>query len=87
MNRVVIDLRVREIVIDVLGVTEDKVVPDASFKDSLGADSIGMFELYMAVENEFPINDVDDDIRAKILTVGDLADYLEKTLNVGLAKK
>jgi len=69
--------KVKEIVIDRLGVTEDVVTNEASFVDDLGADSLDIVELVMAIEEEFEIEIPDEDAE-KVVTVGDVVDYLKE---------
>ena len=68
--------RVKKIVVEHLGVEEDKVTPDASFIDDLGADSLDIVELVMAFEEEFGV-EIPDDAAEKISTVKDAIDYIE----------
>ena len=72
--------RLKEIVVDQLGVEAEEVVPSASFIDDLGADSLDLVELIMALEEEFsnPSRKVEipDEDAEKILTVQDAMDYL-----------
>ncbi len=68
--------RVKKIVVEHLGVEEDKVTPDASFIDDLGADSLDIVELVMAFEEEFGV-EIPDDAAEKINTVGDANTYIE----------
>ncbi len=68
--------KVKEIVVDQLGVDEDDVSLDASFIDDLGADSLDIVELIMAFEEEFDIEIPDDDAE-KITTVGEAVEYIE----------
>ena len=68
--------RVKKIVVEHLGVEEDKVTPDASFIDDLGADSLDIVELVMAFEEEFGV-EIPDDAAEKIATVGDANKYIE----------
>ena len=68
--------RVKKIVVEHLGVEEDKVTPDASFIDDLGADSLDIVELVMAFEEEFGV-EIPDDAAEKINTVGDANQYIE----------
>ena len=72
-----IDERVRDLVVDQLGVSEDQVNPQASFIDDLGADSLDTVELVMAFEEEFGI-DIPDDDAEKMSSVGDAIKYLEE---------
>lgn len=67
--------RVKEIVAEQLGVEESQVVPEASFMDDLGADSLDTVELVMALEEEFDIEIPDEDAE-KIQTVNDAIEYI-----------
>jgi acyl carrier protein len=69
--------RVKKIVVEHLGVEADKVAPDASFIDDLGADSLDIVELVMAFEVEFGV-EIPDDAAEKIGTVGDAIKYIEE---------
>jgi len=68
----------KQIIAEKLGVSEDKVTPQASFVDDLGADSLDQVELIMALEDEFNIEIPDEDAE-KIRTVKDALDYIEST--------
>jgi acyl carrier protein len=70
-----VEAKVKEIVAQQLGVNEDQVVEDASFKDDLGADSLDTVELVMAFEEEFNIEIPDEDAE-KITTVGQAVEYI-----------
>ncbi len=67
--------RVKKIVLEHLGVDEDKVVENASFIDDLGADSLDTVELVMAFEEEFSV-EIPDDAAEKIATVKDAVDFI-----------
>jgi acyl carrier protein len=67
--------RVTEIIVEQLGVSKDEVVPEASFIDDLGADSLDIVELVMAMEEEFDIEIPDDDAE-KIQTISDAISYI-----------
>jgi acyl carrier protein len=67
--------RVKEIVAEQLGVEESQVVPEASFMDDLGADSLDTVELVMALEEEFDIEIPDEDAE-KIQSVNDAIEYI-----------
>ena len=73
--------RVKEIVVDKLGVEEDLVVPTASFAEDLNADSLDLVELVMALEEEFSEDDntieIPDEEAEKIATVQDAVDYVK----------
>ena len=71
--------RVSEIIVEQLGVTKEEVVPDASFAKDLGADSLDIVELVMAMEEEFDIEIPDDDAE-KIQTIGDAMAYVKERL-------
>ena len=68
--------RVKKIVVEHLGVEEDKVVSNASFIDDLGADSLDTVELVMAFEEEFGV-EIPDDAAETIQTVSDAVKYLD----------
>ncbi len=72
-----IEERVKKIVVEHLGVEEEKVSNDASFIDDLGADSLDTVELVMAFEEEFGV-EIPDDAAETILTVGDAVRFLSK---------
>lgn len=69
--------RVKKIVVEHLGVDEDKVVDNASFIDDLGADSLDTVELVMAFEEEFGI-EIPDDAAETILTVADAVKFISE---------
>lgn len=71
-----ISSRVKSIIVDKLGVDESEVVPEASFTNDLGADSLDTVELIMEFEKEFEIAISDQDAE-KIGTVGDAIQYME----------
>lgn len=75
-----IEMRVKQIIVEQLGVDEGEVVANASFIDDLGADSLDVVELIMAFEEEFGIEIPDEDAE-KLLTVRDAINYIE--MNVG----
>jgi len=66
-----------DIIVEQLSVDKDKVVPGASFVDDLGADSLDLVELIMAMEEEFDVEIPDEDAE-KIATVQDAIDYIDK---------
>jgi acyl carrier protein len=69
--------RVKKIVVEHLGVEAEKVTPEASFIDDLGADSLDIVELVMAFEEEFNV-EIPDDAAEKITTVKDATDYIDQ---------
>lgn len=72
-----IEASVKKIVVEHLGVDEDKVTESASFIDDLGADSLDTVELVMAFEEEFGL-EIPDDAAEKIQTVKDATDYISE---------
>ena len=70
-----VDERVKQIIVEQLGVDEAEVTPNASFVDDLGADSLDTVELVMAFEEAFEIEIPDEDAE-KIRTVKDATDYI-----------
>jgi len=72
-----VEERVKQIIVEQLGVDEGEVTPTASFVDDLGADSLDTVELVMAFEENFGIESPDEDAE-KIATVKDAVDYIEK---------
>lgn len=68
--------KIKKIVVDQLGVDESEVTPEASFIDDLGADSLDIVELIMAIEDEFGI-EIPDDVAEKISTVNDAVEYIK----------
>ena len=71
-----IEARVRSIIADQLGITEEEIKPESKFIEDLGADSLDIVELVMAFEEEFGIEVPDGDAE-KLLTVGDVVKYIE----------
>jgi acyl carrier protein len=71
-----IEKRVKEIIVEQLGVNENEVTPEAKFVDDLGADSLDLVELVMALEEEYNI-EISDEEAEKILTVGDAIEYIQ----------
>ncbi len=72
-----VEKEVVDIIVKKLSVDQAKVVPDASFVDDLGADSLDRVELIMAMEESFDIEIPDDDAE-RIVTVQDAVDYIAK---------
>ncbi len=71
--------KVKEIIVEQLGVTENAVTMDASFIDDLGADSLDIVELIMALEEEFDLEIPDADAE-KIVSVSDVVDYIKENV-------
>ncbi|SKA72443.1 acyl carrier protein [Paucidesulfovibrio gracilis DSM 16080] len=69
--------KVKDIIVDQLGVSADEVTEEAAFVEDLGADSLDLTELIMAMEEEFDI-EIDDEDAQKIAKVKDAVNYIEK---------
>ena len=71
-----VDEKIKNIIIEQLGVSADEVVPEASFVDDLGADSLDLVELVMVLEEEFG-KEIPDEDAEKIQTVQDVTNYIK----------
>lgn len=69
--------KVKGIIVEQLGVEEDEITMESSFVDDLGADSLDIVELIMALEEEFNI-EIPDDEAEKIASVGDIIEYIKE---------
>ena len=74
-----VEKRVKEMIVEQLGVREEEVVPEASFVEDLGADSLDLVELVMLLEEEFG-QEIPDEDAEKIQTVQDAIDYITSHL-------
>lgn len=72
-------VEVKDIIVDLLGVDEDKVTMDARFREDLEADFLDLVELIMAFEDKFG-GEISDDDAQTITTVGEAVDYIEKRM-------
>jgi len=72
-----VEERVKEIIVEQLGVEEDEVLPAAKFIEDLGADSLDTVELVMALEEEFG-HEIPDEEAEKLQSVGDVIKYIEE---------
>ena len=79
MNTEEVFEKVKGIIVDQLGVAETSVTMEASFIDDLGADSLDIVELVMALEEEFDMEIPDADAE-KVVTVGDVVDYIKDSI-------
>jgi acyl carrier protein len=79
MSTANIEERVKDIIVEELGVERDKLTSEASFMEDLGADSLDTVELVMAFEKEFDIDSPDEEAE-KLRTVGDALKYLHEKL-------
>jgi acyl carrier protein len=77
MSEATIEEKVKQIIVDELGVDESEVTPNARFIDDLGADSLDTVELVMRLEEEFGI-EIPDESAEKIQSVRDALDYIEQ---------
>ena len=73
------EAKIKQVIAEKLGVSEDKITPDASFVDDLGADSLDQVELIMAFEDAFDV-EIPDEKAEKLRTVKDALTYLDSTL-------
>ena len=78
MSEKSIEQRVKDIIVEQLGVNVDQVTPEAKFIEDLGADSLDTVELVMALEEEFG-QEIPDDEAEKLQSVGDVNKYIEET--------
>lgn len=74
-----VDEKVKQIIVEQLGVDEGEVTPSASFVDDLGADSLDIVELVMALEEEFGVS-IPDEQAEKIKTVGDAVEFIAENV-------
>jgi acyl carrier protein len=72
-----VEEKVKAIIVDQLGVAAEEVKPESSFVEDLGADSLDLTELIMAMEEEFGI-EIDDEEAQKLIKVKDAIDYISK---------
>ena len=79
MNTEEVFEKVKAIIVEQLGVAETSVTMEASFIDDLGADSLDIVELVMALEEEFDIEIPDTDAE-KVVTVGDVVEYIRENV-------
>ncbi|HEY7751651.1 MAG TPA: acyl carrier protein [Ignavibacteriaceae bacterium] len=75
-----VEAKVKEIIMDKLGVEDSQITPEASFTNDLGADSLDIVELVMGFESAFQISIPDEDAE-KIGTVGDAVKYLQQKIS------
>ncbi len=75
-----LDEKIKAIIIEQLDITEEECIPAAAFIDDLGADSLDIVELIMAMEDHFGLEISDDDLE-KIRTVKDITDYIKERIS------
>jgi acyl carrier protein len=76
-----IDKKIKQIIAEQLGMGEEEIINDASLIDDMGADSLDIVELVMAMEEEFEMEIPDEDAE-KIVTVQDIIDYVKQRTNL-----
>ncbi|MBR2045146.1 MAG: acyl carrier protein [Agathobacter sp.] len=72
--------KIKKIIAESLNVDEDDITTETKFIDDLGADSLDVFEIVMAIEEEFDI-EIDNEVAEKIVTVGDAVEQIKKAAN------
>jgi acyl carrier protein len=78
---VVIFERLRALIAEQFSVSEDSIDMDTSFTDDLGADSLDVVEMTMALEEEFDIPETDEEVLYKLVTVGDVFRYISSKID------
>jgi len=78
MSEKSIEQRVKDIIVEQLGVKPEQVTPEAKFIEDLGADSLDTVELVMALEEEF-VNEIPDEQAEKLQSVSDVIKYVEES--------
>ena len=73
--------RLQALLAEQFSVSEDSITMDTSFTDDLGADSLDVVELTMAIEEEFDIPETEDEMIAKLVTVGDVFRYVSNKID------
>jgi acyl carrier protein len=76
VKEMAIEEKVKDMIVDQLGVDPEQVKPEAAFQADLGADSLDLVELTMALEEEFDM-EIPDEEAAKLITVGDAMNYIK----------
>ena len=76
MSTSAIEAKVKSIIADQLGVGEDEIKPESNFVEDLGADSLDIVQLIMALEEEYHL-EISDEEAEKIRTIQDIVDYIE----------
>ena len=72
--------KIKEIIVDVLNVSEEDITMDTTFVDDLGADSLDVFQIIMGIEEAFDIEIENEEVE-KIVTVGDAVEQIKNALN------
>ena len=71
--------KLQKIIAEVLNLSEEEIIPDSTFVDDLGADSLDVFQIIMGIEEEFDI-EIDNEEAEKITTVQDAVDQIKKAV-------
>ena len=71
--------KLQKIIAEVLNLSEEEIIPDSTFVDDLGADSLDVFQIIMGIEEEFDI-EIDNEEAEKITTVQDAVDHIKKAV-------
>ena len=69
--------KIKELIVDSLGIEEDQITMEASFKEDLKVDSLDLFEMVMSLEDEFGVEIPTEELE-KMVTVGDVENYIEE---------
>lgn len=69
--------KIKELIVDSLGIEEDQITMEASFKEDLKVDSLDLFEMVMSLEDEFGVEISTEELE-KMVTVGDVVNYIEE---------
>ena len=72
--------KIKEIIVDVLNVSEEDITMNTTFVDDLGADSLDVFQIIMGIEEAFDV-EIDNEEVEKIVTVGDAVDQIKNAIN------
>ena len=72
--------KIKEIIVDVLNVSEEDITMETTFVDDLGADSLDVFQIIMGIEEAFDV-EIDNEEVEKIVTVGDAVDQIKNAIN------
>lgn len=72
--------KLKDIIVDVLNVSEEDITMETTFVDDLGADSLDIFQIIMGIEETFDI-EIDNEEAEKIVTVGDAVDQIKNAIN------
>ena len=72
--------KIKEIIVDVLNVSEEDITMDTTFVDDLGADSLDVFQIIMGIEEAFDV-EIDNEEVEKIVTVGDAVEQIKNAIN------